>query len=182
MCTILRQGRQDPRGSPEGKTPLVKTPVIHNLEVRYGDLDPYGHVNNAVYLEFFEEVRVAYWRALAGSVGITELVAGDIPGARYVIAETTVRFRAPLFLDDALSGAASVRTIGERSFTMDFELRKWAGGGREAFEGAPLVAEGSAAHVFFDPEEAAVTPRPRWFLAAVAALEDRPEESFRKEV
>jgi acyl-CoA thioester hydrolase len=158
----------------------MKTPVIRSLEVRYGDLDPYGHVNNAVYLEFFEALRVAYWKALASGVGITELVAGDIPGARYVIAETTVRYKAPLFLEDTFSGGASIRTIGERSFTMDFELRK-SDADLKAFSHAPLVAEGSAAHVFFDPVKAAVMPRPDWFLTAVAALEDRPEECFRKE-
>jgi acyl-CoA thioester hydrolase len=159
----------------------MKAPVIRSLEVRYGDLDPYGHVNNAVYLEFFEALRVAYWRALAASVGIMELVAGDIPGARYVIAETTVRYKAPLFLDDIFSGGVRMRTVGDRSFSMDFELRK-SGADREAFADALLVAEGSAAHVFFDPDEAAVKPRPDWFLPAVAALEDRPEEAFRKEV
>jgi acyl-CoA thioester hydrolase len=96
-----------------------------------------------------------------------------------VLAETTVRFRAPLFLDDPLAGAVTVRTVGNRSYTMDFELRRGEAE-PEAFRDAPLIAEGSAAHVFFDPVEAAVMPRPDWFLPAVAALEDRPEESFQK--
>lgn len=154
--------------------------VLSALWVRYGDLDPYGHVNNAVHLEFFEELRMAYWRTLAASVGITELVAGDVPGARYVIAETTVRYRAPLFLGDPLAGSVSVRTVGDRSYTMDFELRRGPAE-REAFREAPLVAEGSAAHVFFDPERNAVMPRPEWFLSAVAGLEGRAEGSFARE-
>jgi acyl-CoA thioester hydrolase len=164
----------------KGREFPMKPTVTQGLEVRYGDLDPYGHVNNAVYLEFFEGLRVAYWRALAASVGIMELVAGDIPGARYVIAETTVRYKAPLFLDDAPLGAATIRTVGNRSFTMNFELRR-GGDGSETFQDALLIAEGSASHVFFDPVEATVMPRPDWFLPAVAALEDRPEESFSKE-
>jgi len=41
---------------------LKNPPAVSRLEGRYGDLDPYGHVNNAVYLEFFEEIRLAYWR------------------------------------------------------------------------------------------------------------------------
>jgi acyl-CoA thioester hydrolase len=155
---------------------LEKPPVVTRLEVRYSDLDPYGHVNNAVYLEYFEMVRVAYWRALADAVGITELVAGDVPGARYVIAETTVRYRLPIFFEDALHGAASVRTVGNRSYAMDFELRTG-----EAFDAGTVVADGSAAHVFFDPVENAVRPRPDWFLPAVAVLEGRPEGSFARE-
>ena len=30
------------------------------IEVRYGDLDPQGHVNNAKHLTYFEQARVAY--------------------------------------------------------------------------------------------------------------------------
>ena len=152
---------------------MKRAPVLKRIAIRYKDLDPYGHVNNAVYLEFFEEIRIAYWRALANLVGFENLEAGDVPDARYVIAETTVRYKAPILLDDTLHGAASIPTVGNRSYAMDFELRTG-----EAFENGLVVAEGSAAHVFFDPKTDEVKPRPDWFLPAVAKLEDRPEESF----
>ena len=155
---------------------MKNPPAPTRLEIRYGDLDPYGHVNNAVYLEFFEKIRISYWRALAGLAGIYELEAGDVPGARYVIAETTIRFKAPIFFEDTLHGAAQMRTVTNRSYTMDFELRTG-----ETFEYGTLAAEGSAAHVFFDPIQNAVQPRPDWFLATVAKLEGRPEESFSPE-
>jgi acyl-CoA thioester hydrolase len=148
-------------------------PALTRLEIRYGDLDPYGHVNNAVYLEFFEKIRICYWRALADLAGIEKLEAGDVPGARYVIAETTVRFKVPIFFEDILHGAARISTVGNRSYAMDFELRVG-----ETFENGTLAAEGSAAHVFFDPLENAVQPRPDWFLPTVAKLEGRTEESF----
>jgi len=32
----------------------------HPIEVRYGDLDPQGHLNNAKFLTFFEQTRVHY--------------------------------------------------------------------------------------------------------------------------
>ena len=155
---------------------MKNPPVLKRIAIRYQDLDPYGHVNNAVYLEFFEEIRIAYWRALAYLAGIEKLEAGDVPGARYVIAETTVRYKAPIFLDDPLHGAASIPTIGNRSYAMDFELRTG-----ESFESGLVVAEGYAAHVFFDPKTEEVKPRPDWFLPAVAGLEGRPEESFAPE-
>jgi acyl-CoA thioester hydrolase len=155
---------------------LKNPPAVTRLEIRYQDLDPYGHVNNAVYLEFFESIRFAYWRALAALMGFEKLEAGDVPWARYVIAETTVRYKAPIFFDDALHGAARIRTVGNRSYAMDFELRTG-----ETFEEGLVVAEGYAAHVFFDPETGEVMPRPDWFLTAVAKLEGRPEESFAPE-
>ena len=155
---------------------MKNPPAPTQLEIRYGDLDPYGHVNNAVYLEFFEKIRIDYWRAIADLAGINELEAGDVPGARYVIAETTVRFNRAIYFEDTLHGAARMRTVGNRSYTMDFELRTG-----ETFEDGTLAAEGSAAHVFFDPLENTVRPRPDWFLPTVAKLEGWPEASFSPE-
>jgi acyl-CoA thioester hydrolase len=152
---------------------LKNPPAVRRIAIRYKDLDPYGHVNNAVYLEFFEEIRIAYWRALADLAGLENLEAGDVPGARYVIVETTVRYRVPIFFEDTLHGAATIPTVGKRSYAMDFELRTG-----ETFEEGIVVAEGYAAQVFFDPRTDEVIPRPDWFLPAVAKLEGRPEESF----
>ena len=156
---------------------MKNPPAPTRLEIRYGDLDPYGHVNNSVYLEFLEKVRLVYWRALADLAGIEKLQAGDVPGARYVIAETTIKFKRAIFLEDTLHGAARMRTVGNRSYALDFELRTG-----DDFENGTLVSEASAAHVFFDPVEGAVQQRPGWFLPTVARLEGRPEESFTPEV
>jgi acyl-ACP thioesterase len=41
-----------PRSTERGEA-LKNPPALTRLEIRYQDLDPYGHVNNAVYLEFF---------------------------------------------------------------------------------------------------------------------------------
>ena len=155
---------------------MKNPPALTRLEIRYRDLDPYGHVNNAVYLEFFEKIRICYWRVLADMAGIEKLEAGDVPGARYVIAETSVRYKAPIFFENTLHGAARMRTVGNRSYTMDFELRTG-----ETYGGGTLVAEGFAAHVFFDPLENTVRPRPDWFLPTVAKLEGWPEASFSPE-
>ena len=40
------------------------TPVRVPIDVRWRDLDPLGHVNNAVYLSYFEIARVRYAQAL----------------------------------------------------------------------------------------------------------------------
>ncbi len=154
------------------KTP----PVVEKIQVRYQDLDPYGHVNNALHAVYFESLRMAYWKRLAEHLDLGALEAGDIPGARYVIAEATVRYKAPIFLDDDLHGAASIRTIGNRSYAMEYELRVG-----ESFEEGRVVAEGESAQVFYDHETDEVRPRPEWFLPAVAELEGRPEESFAPE-
>ena len=36
------------------------------IQVRFSDLDTLGHVNNAVYLSYFEMARIAYFTPLLG--------------------------------------------------------------------------------------------------------------------
>ena len=155
---------------------MKNPPVVEVIQVRYQDLDPYGHVNNALHGVYFESLRMAYWKRLAENLDLGPLEAGDIPGARYVIAEATVRYKAPIFLEDVLLGAASIPTVGNRSYVMEYELRVG-----ESFEDGRVVAGGESAQVFYDPQTGEVKPRPGWFLPAVAELEGRPKESFAPE-
>lgn len=154
-------------------TRLHSPPVVESIQVRYQDLDPYGHVNNAVYLEYFESIRMAYWRSLAEAVGTTPRLDGNVPGARYVIAQTTVRYRSSIRYGEVLYGAGRIATVGKSSHTMEFELRCG-----DTFETGRVVADGSAVHVFYDPDHEETRARPDWFLNAIARLESRSEESF----
>ena len=152
---------------------MKNPPVVEKITLRYGDLDPYGHVNNAMHVAYFEALRMAYWNRLAEHLGLGSTDAGDIPGARYVIAEATIRYRAPIFFEDSLFGAISIHTIGNRSWSFAYELRVG-----ETFQDGRIVAEGESAQAFFDPETGEVQPRPEWFLQAVAEIEGKPEESL----
>ena len=42
-------------------------PVKIAIQIRWRDLDALGHVNNAVYLTYFELARLTYIRALLGA-------------------------------------------------------------------------------------------------------------------
>ena len=155
---------------------MKNPPVVEKIQIRYQDLDPYGHVNNTLHVVYFESLRMAYWEKLAEHLDLGPLEAGDIPGARYVIAEATVRYKAPIFLEDDLLGAASIRTVGNRSYVMYYELRVG-----ESFEEGHVVAEGESAQVFYDPKTDEVQGRPEWFLPAVAEMAGRRQESFAPE-
>ncbi len=121
-------------------------------------------------MEYFEAARIAYLTALAERAGLGPLEAGDVPGMYYVIAEANVRYKAPVYFEDTLHCSASISTVGNRSFVIDHELR--AG---ESYENGRTVAEGTSAQVFYDPKTEEVRPRPEWFLATVAGLENRAE-------
>ena len=112
-------------------------------------------------------------KKIAAMIGVTEFVGGDIPGAQFVIAETTVRYKAPIELTDTVFGAACVTRITNRSYSMEYEIR--AG---DSFDSGTPVATGDSAQVFYDPKTGEVTPRPEWFLPTVAELEGRPEDAF----
>src|ERR1043165_1974987 len=73
------------------------------LPVRYADYDTKGHVNNAVYLTYFEVARQAAWIGALGQ-------AADFP---FIVAEATVRFASPARIGDALEieiATSEVRT------------------------------------------------------------------------
>ncbi|MBT3338732.1 MAG: acyl-CoA thioesterase [Anaerolineae bacterium] len=40
---------------------MSKIKFFYPIEVRYGDLDPQGHLNNAKYLTYFEQARIRYF-------------------------------------------------------------------------------------------------------------------------
>jgi len=54
-------------------------PYVWEITTRFSDLDPLGHVNNAVYLSFTEEARTRMFReALGGVVGPLLLARSEI--------------------------------------------------------------------------------------------------------
>jgi acyl-CoA thioester hydrolase len=85
-----------------------------DIEVRFRDLDPLGHVNHAVHPSYCEQARIRY---LDDVLGLTD---DDLP---MVIANLDVTYRRPITLEDDLWVAVSVTTLGESSFTMAYELR-----------------------------------------------------------
>ena len=43
---------------------------VHEERVRFRDLDPMGHVNNAVFLTYLEQARVAFFSAMGAATGL----------------------------------------------------------------------------------------------------------------
>ena len=51
--------------TPPNTVPRVPEPFIHRERVRFGDLDAMRHLNNVVYLRYFESARIAYLSELS---------------------------------------------------------------------------------------------------------------------
>ena len=96
---------------------LADYPVVVPIAVAWGDMDAYQHVNNVVYLRWFESARIAYF--LATSVVVD---AGMPVGVGPILATATCRFRAPVTFPDSVRVGIRVREVGADRFTMEYAI------------------------------------------------------------
>jgi acyl-CoA thioester hydrolase len=107
----------------------------HPIEVRYADLDPQGHVNNARFLTFFEQARVSYLIQLG-------LFAKDqsFLDVGIIIADAKVTFLAPVYFGQDVRVGVRVSRIGNKSMTMEYQLIDGADNTELATGSTTLVA------------------------------------------
>jgi len=83
----------------------------HPIEVRYGDLDPQGHLNNAKYLTYFEQARIFYFIELGlFKPGISFLDIGVI------MADVHLAFYAPVMYGMDIHVGVKATRLGNKSF------------------------------------------------------------------
>jgi acyl-CoA thioester hydrolase len=76
--------------------------------VRFGDLDPQGHVNQAVFLTYFESGRVAMFRGPDLGIGV--------PGATFVMVRVEVDYLRELHWPGTVEVGTGVAEFGRSSF------------------------------------------------------------------
>jgi acyl-CoA thioester hydrolase len=76
--------------------------VLVETVVRWRDLDAYNHVNNSVYLNYFEEGRIAYYFKLAELAGVPADSAEVFDGFSTVLASTNIEFKGQGRLHETL--------------------------------------------------------------------------------
>ena len=84
------------------------------LTVRFRDCDPLGHVNNAVYLTYFEMARVEFWQTV-----MQPARPADWP---FILAEATVTFRSPAKFGERLFVEVAVDSVGNRSWVFRYRM------------------------------------------------------------
>lgn len=88
--------------------------VTHVEQVRFRDLDPMGHVNNAVFLTYLEQARIAFFEQQGLAVGLDDM--------NLVVARVEIDFRAPVQLDQEVEIAVRAPRFGTKSFDFEYEL------------------------------------------------------------
>ncbi|MGY8986532.1 MAG: acyl-CoA thioesterase [Sphingomonadales bacterium] len=107
-----------------------------DIPTRWEDNDQYGHVNNIIYLSFFDTAVNTY---LIGEHALN-LLHGDIIG--YVV-ETNCKYFSPLAFPEIVTAGLRVNRIGETSVTFGVSLFS------EKNKETP-AAEGIFTHVYVD--------------------------------
>jgi acyl-CoA thioester hydrolase len=115
----------------------------HPIEVRFVDTDALGHVNNAVYLSYFEAARAGYYAAVVGSPFGTGERAAE---RTFVIAEAHLVYRQPAFFGETLHVGCRFAWSSRSSFGLEYRVRAE----ESALGSARLVADGSSTQVMYD--------------------------------
>src|SRR5438067_2764686 len=119
---------------PVTSTPLSAMRVRVPIQVRFGDLDALGHINNAVYLAYFEIGRMAYINQVLQVYRVGEI--------GFILAEMTVRYKAPGQLEEPLTLGLRVGELRNSSFTFEYALVETDTG--------KLIATGTSVQVWYD--------------------------------
>ena len=141
-------------------------PVKPAVQIRWRDLDALGHVNNAVYLTYFELARLAYIQALLGAdttIDPRTLLPADF---QFILAEVTCHYRSPATLGDQLAAAIWVSQVGRKSFVFEYRIND------EVTK--RLVAEGCSTQVWYDYAAKESRPVPFETVARMEALQEAP--------
>lgn len=80
-----------------------------DIKVRGYHLDIYQHVNNARYLEFFEEARWDYFESHPFFIQL------DARGLAFVIANININYRRPAFAGETVRVITKMASVGNKS-------------------------------------------------------------------
>ena len=86
------------------------------IQVRFSDLDLMGHVNNSVYLSYFEMARVHFFAKILG-------LEWDWDTQGIILVRNEIDYIKPILLHDKPKVFISVEEIGNKSFTLSYKIK-----------------------------------------------------------
>ena len=107
------------------------------MEVRYGDLDPQGHLNNAKYLTYFEQARIRYFEALSLFSKNNSFMDIGV-----IMADVHIKYLAPVYIGAPVKIGVRTVSIGNKSLTLQQTVVDG--------ESGKLYAEGEVVLVTYD--------------------------------
>lgn len=86
----------------------------HPIEVRYGDLDPQGHVNNAKFLTYFEQARIEYWIQMGFFTKDQSFMEIGV-----IVADVHLTYLEPVYFGQNIKVGVRVVKLGNKSMTWE---------------------------------------------------------------
>ena len=105
----------------------------HPIEVRYGDLDPQGHVNNAKHLTYFEQARIAYLIELGLFSKQQSFMEIGV-----ILADIHITYLEPIYYGQHLRVGVQAVKLGIKSMTWEQNILD-EDTGREAAKGVIIM-------------------------------------------
>lgn len=124
-----------------------------DLQVRFRDVDSMGHVNNAVFLTYFEEGRKAFMERVLGIVEPSEYF--------FILAKIECEYLNALKLGRDIRIELWVGRVGGKSFTFSYEIF-------DKERPDLKYARGQSVQVFFDYRENKTMEAPENFVEKVS--------------
>ena len=129
----------------------------HPIEVRYGDLDPQGHLNNAKYFTYTEQARISYWQHLGLWQG------GSFIDIGIILAEARMTFKAPILWGQPVQVGVSINRLGNKSLDVIYTI--------EDAETKTEHARGLSVQVAYDYHQSKSIPIPGEWREIITAFE-----------
>jgi acyl-CoA thioester hydrolase len=130
----------------------------HPIEVRYGDLDPQGHVNNAKHLTFFEQARIAYLIELGLFTKDQSFMEIGV-----ILADVHITYFEPIYFGQKVKVGVHISRLGNKSMTWEQNIVD-ADTGRE-------LATGEVVMVTYDYREEKTIPIPQEWKEKITQFE-----------
>lgn len=86
----------------------------HPVEIRYGDLDPQGHLNNAKFLTFFEQARIHYMIELGLFTRQQSFMEIGV-----IVADVHITYLEPVYFGQNVKVGVRVMKLGMKSMTWE---------------------------------------------------------------
>jgi YbgC/YbaW family acyl-CoA thioester hydrolase len=96
----------------------MTSPNVTRFEARSYELDPYGHLNNSVFVNWFEHGRLCYLR----DRGMSYTSIPETYRVRIVVVQQDVTYKAEVRLGDVLDLTTKITRFGNTSFTFEHTL------------------------------------------------------------
>ena len=130
----------------------------HPVEVRYGDLDPQGHVNNAKHLTYFEQARIHYMIELGLFTRDQSFMQIGV-----IVADVHITYLEPIYFGQNIKVGVHAAKLGSKSMTWEQNIVD-TDTGREAARGEVII-------VTYDYKDDKTIPVPSEWRERITAFE-----------